>query len=113
MEATHSITVTEELLLREDFSYKKNALRKHLDQMEKSDTEFFTLVHKIFIDEGQKGEIVDEMVQKTKRLEVRNRNLLSDTHFKIGQVVNRFNEQVDEMKQQQVTITYENMFAMK
>ena len=113
MSETQSITVTEELLPWEDFSYKKDTLRKYADHIGKCDTEFFSLINKIFIDEGQKGEIVDEMVLKTKQLEVWNTNLLFDVNFKIGQVVNRFDEQVDEMKQQQMTIIYENEFAMK
>lgn len=113
MSETQSITVTEELLPWEDFSYKKDTLRKQADQIGRCDTEFFSLVNKIFIDEGQKGEIVDEMVLKTKQLEVWNTNLLLDVNFKIGQVVNRFDEQVDEMKKQRITMTFENIFAIK
>ncbi len=113
MSETQSITVTEELLSWEDFSYKKDTLRRHADQIASCDTEFFLLVNKIFIDEGQKGEIVDEMVLKTKQLEVWNTNLLLDVNLRIGQIVNRFDEQVDEMKQQRITITYENVFAIK
>lgn len=107
MEQTeHSIKVTERLLPSEDFSYKKTSLRKHLEQIEGCDSDFFSLTNKIFIDEGQKGEIVDEMISKTSKLRVWNTNLLLDVHSKIGQIVNRFDEQVEEMKKQQITITY-------
>lgn len=112
MDETHSITVREELLPWEDFSYKKDTLRNYADRIGRCDTDFFSLVNKIFIDEGEKGEIVEAMVLKTKQLEVWNSNLLLDVHFRIGQVVNRFDEQVDEMKQQQIRITYENVFAI-
>ncbi|MEI3599643.1 MULTISPECIES: hypothetical protein [unclassified Oceanobacillus] len=78
MSETHSITVTEDLLPLKDFSYKKDTLIRHADRIRKCDTEFFSLVNKTFIDEGQKGEIVDEMVLKTKQLEVWNTNLLFD-----------------------------------
>ncbi|RDW15838.1 hypothetical protein CWR48_19125 [Oceanobacillus arenosus] len=112
MKETHSITVMEKLLPWEDFSYKKDLLRKYADHIGRCDTEFFSLVNKIFIDEGEKGEIVDEMILKTKQLEVWNTNLLLDVNYKISQVVNRFDDQVDEMKQQRITITYENIFAI-
>ena len=113
MSETHSITVKEDLLPWEDFSYKKKTLRIYADRIGECNTEFFSLVNKVFIDEGQKGEIVDEMILKTKQLEVWNTNLLLDVNIRIGQIVNRFDEQVDEMKQQRITITYENEFAIK
>lgn len=107
MEQTeHSIKVTEQLLPSEDFSYKKTSLRKHVEQIDRCDTDFFSLTNKIFIDEGQKGEIVDEMISKTSQLKVWNINLLQDVDAKIGQIVNRFDEQVEEMKKQRITITY-------
>ncbi|WP_249870808.1 hypothetical protein [Oceanobacillus saliphilus] len=108
MGETHTITVMEKLLPYEDFSYKKDLLRKYADHIGKCDKDFFSLVNNIFVDEGEKGEIVDEMILKTKQLEVWNTNLLMDVNFRIGQVVNRFNDQVDGMKEQQITITYEN-----
>ncbi|WP_249869554.1 hypothetical protein [Oceanobacillus saliphilus] len=112
MDETRSISVTEKLLPYEDFSYKKDLLRKYADHIGKCDKNFFSLINNIFVDEGEKGEIVDEMILKTKQLEVWNTNLLMDVNFRIGQVVNRFNDQVDEMKQQRITITHENIFPI-
>ncbi|MEC5422972.1 hypothetical protein QGM71_05600 [Virgibacillus sp. C22-A2] len=113
MDEMHSISVTEKLLPYEDFSYKKDLLRKYADYIGKCDKDFFSLVNNIFVDEEEKGEIVDEMILKTKQLEVWNTNLLMDVNFRIGQVVNRFNDQVDEMKQQRITITYENILVFE
>jgi len=111
VEDLESITVTEELLPQEDYSYKKETLLKYANNISECNADFSALVNRIFIDGGEKGKIVDEMTTKTKQLEVWNTSLLLDVNYRIGQIVNRFEEQVDDMKSQQVTISYENIFV--
>ncbi|GAB3804265.1 hypothetical protein [Virgibacillus kimchii] len=110
MDEVKSITVNERILPQEDFSHKKDALRKYAEEISDCDADFFALVDNIFLDE--KGEIVEEMLTKTKQMQVWNNNLLLETNFRINQVVNRFNEQADEMKIQRVTYRYKKVFEM-
>lgn len=112
MDDLHSMKVTEELLPREDFSDKKEALRKYVDRVSELDKDFSALVNSVFIGEGEKGEIVDQMLAKTKQMEIWNTNLLIDVDHSIGQIVNRFEEQVDDMKTQELTITYEDLLVL-
>lgn len=107
MDNVKSITVNEKLLSREDFSHKKDTLRKYAEEISNCDADFFALTEKIFLDE--KGEIVEEMLTKTKQLQVWNNNLLMETNLRISQIVNRFDEQADEMKTQKVTYTYRKL----
>jgi uncharacterized protein Yka (UPF0111/DUF47 family) len=108
MDETKSITVNERILPPEDFSHKKDMLRKYAEEISECDADFFALVENVFIDE--KGEIVEEMITKTKQMQVWNNNLLMETNLRISQVVNRFETQVDDMKTQKVTYAYKQLF---
>lgn len=92
------------------FSYKKDRLRKYITEINEYEASFFNLVDKVFVD--QKGEMVEAMLKKTKQMQVSNNNLLFDVHYKIGQIVNRFQEQVDDLKKQQVTYYYTELIKI-
>lgn len=70
------------------------------------------MVNQVFLDEGQKGEIVDEMADKTKQMETWNQNLLMEVNERINQIVHRFEEQVDDMKTQEVIYKYKDSVKM-
>lgn len=108
MEDYHSITVTERLLVSEDFSHKKEELQKHKDALSKNDEAFFSLVNKIIVGEDQKGEIVEAMKEETKLFTEQNNNLLDQVEQEINKAVNQLDNQIDAMKSQLLTITYEN-----
>lgn len=108
MDETKSITVNERMLPSEDFSHKKDTLRKYAEEISECDADFFALIENVFLDE--KGEIVEEMITKTKQMQVWNNNLLMETNLSISQIVNSFDAQVDEMKTQKVTYAYKQLF---
>ncbi|WP_010531762.1 hypothetical protein [Lentibacillus jeotgali] len=102
----HSITVTEQLLDSEDFSDKKGILKRHTEKINECDTDFFKRVDSIIVNEEQKGEIVDSMLEETKKLKRQNFDLIEDVNQQITNTVTKFNEQVEEMKTQRLTIRY-------
>ncbi|MEC2158700.1 hypothetical protein [Virgibacillus halodenitrificans] len=104
----HSITVRERILASEDFSHKKDTLMLYKNNLETLDKDFFTLVNGIIINEEQKGEVVEAMQQKTKTFRDKNENLLSQLDTEITRISNTLDDQIDDMKTQRMTITYED-----
>lgn len=102
----HSITVTEQLLDSEDFSDKKGVLKRYTEKINEYDTDFFKRVDDIIVNEDQKGEIVESMLEKTKSLKRQNLDLMEDVNQQINKTVTKLNEQVEEMKTQRLTIRY-------
>ncbi|GGB59303.1 hypothetical protein GCM10011409_40950 [Lentibacillus populi] len=102
----HAITVTEKILASEDLSDKKGILKKHTNRINDYDKAFFNLVDSIIVNEDQKGEIVEAMLEKTKKFKSHNLNLLEDVDQQINKTVNNLNEQVEDMKTQLLTIKY-------
>ena len=102
----HSITITEQLVDSEDFSDKKVTLKRHAENINECDMDFFKRVDDIIVNEDQKGEIVDAMLEKTKKLKRHNLDLIEEVNQQINKTVTKFNEQVDDMKTQRLTIRY-------
>ncbi|MBU5266816.1 hypothetical protein [Virgibacillus proomii] len=103
-----TITVTERIVASEDLTHKKQILRGYTDAIYQCDTAFLKLMDDIIVNEEQKGEIVEAMKEETKKLTTYNRNLLEHVDKRINKMVEGLDEQVDEMKKQSLTITYEN-----
>lgn len=108
MDDLHSITVTESLLPSEDFSHKKDILRKHVGNILEQDDQFYKLIDNVIVGEDQEGKIVDAIQNETRLLQMRNISIGLDVNYKINKLVTNFNEQVEEMKEQRLTITYED-----
>ncbi|QKY70146.1 hypothetical protein [Lentibacillus sp. CBA3610] len=104
----HSITITEQLLDSEDFSDKKVTLKRHAENINECDTDFFKRVDDIIINEDQEGEIVESMLEETKKLQRQNLDLLEDVNRQINRTVTKLNEQIDDMKTQRLTIRYQD-----
>jgi len=104
----YSITVTESLLPSEDFSHKKDTLRKHMENIMEQDDQFYKLIGNVSVGENQEGKIVDALQNETRLLQMRNISTGLDVNYKINKLVTNFNEQVEDMKEQRLTITYEN-----
>lgn len=103
-----TITVTEKVIASENLTHKKQILRKYTEEIFAIDKTFFNLMDDIIVNEDQKGEIVESMQEETKRITTYNRNLLDHIDKRILRIVRGLDEQVDEMKSQRMTITYEN-----
>ncbi|AUJ23634.1 hypothetical protein CAI16_15105 [Virgibacillus dokdonensis] len=108
MKDIESITVTEKIVASENLMHKKQILRKYTEEIFKIDKTFFNLMDDIIVNEDQKGEIVEAMKEETKKLTTYNRNLLEHIDKRMNKIVQRLDEQVDEIKSQRMTITYEN-----
>ncbi|HLR63329.1 MAG TPA: hypothetical protein VK097_12940 [Lentibacillus sp.] len=102
----HSITVTEQLLDSKDFSGKKGQLKRLTEKIDESDTDFFKRVDSIIVNEDQKGEIVDSMLEETKKLKRQNSDLIEEVNQQINKTVTKLNEQADEIKTQRMTLRY-------
>ncbi|WP_152655092.1 hypothetical protein [Oceanobacillus sp. CFH 90083] len=107
MEDLQTITVTEQLLPNEDYSNKKQILRDYLEEINDIDEDIYKKIDEIIIGENQKGEIVEALLSE-KVLMRREYMLKLITYLQVGTIVNNFTEQVEDMKQQKLTITYEN-----
>nr|WP_318540369.1 hypothetical protein [Terribacillus saccharophilus] len=103
-----TFTVTEQLIPNEDYTYKKQTLRKLVEDIQSKDDEFYTLVNNIIVGEDQKGKIIEAMKKETNQRKDHSEELLKDVFEKINKAVNSFNEQVEEMKEQRLSITYED-----
>ncbi|WP_085992900.1 hypothetical protein [Oceanobacillus senegalensis] len=104
----HSITVTEQILESKDLTHKKAILLKYKNRLGELDQSLYNLVNNIIIGEDQKGEVVDAMWLETILYMFRNRGILSQLETRINGAVDELDTQVDDMKTQQMTITYED-----
>lgn len=99
-----TLTIREKISKVEDFSYKKDILRKYIREIGESNLSFYALFHEVFLD--QEGKIIRELNYRTNQLFVQNNFHLSVTYKRANHIVDRFELQVDEMKTQRVTYTY-------
>lgn len=97
---------TKRLLPEEDFSYKKDILKKYVEDIIELDENFYNLVNNIIVSEDQKGKIVDSMKTITFLRKKRDQELTFFLPIKVMGIVGNYNEQVEDMKMQQLMITY-------
>lgn len=97
---------TKSLLPEEDFSYKKDILKKYVEEIIELDEHFYNLVNNIIVSEDQKGKIVDSMKTITFLRKKRDQELTFLLPMKVSGIVGNYNEQVEDMKRQQLLITY-------
>ena len=98
---------TEQLIPNKDYSVKKKALTTPIDGIRENDERFYSYVNKIIISEDQKGKIIDAMKKETTSRMNHDEGLCEDVTRKINKAVNTFNEQVADMKEQRISVTYE------
>lgn len=99
---------TEQLIPNKDYSEKKKALTTPIDGIRENDEQFYSYVNKIIISEDQKGKIIDAMKKETANRMNHDDTLCEDVTRKINKAVNTFNEQASDMKEQRITVTYED-----
>lgn len=103
----HTIWVKEKLLSTTDLSDKKTALKKYTDNIDDCDESLFKLVEDVIVGD-QEADIVDTLKEKTEKLKKDNRELLGDTDERIDKMVRNLSEQVEDIKEQRLKITYED-----
>ncbi len=102
----NSLTITEQLRPSDDLLYKKKILKRYIEEMVALDEDFYKLVDSVIVDEEQKGKVIDSMLEQTQQLKSENLRLLEDVDNQIMKLVNNLNEQVEDIKQQRMTLTY-------
>lgn len=106
-DSAHTIWITEKLLSQVDLSDKKQTLKKYTANINDCDKDLFTLVEEVIVDD-QEAEIVKVLADKTKKLKKHNQELLEDTDQRIHKMVINLNEQVEDIKEQPLKITYKD-----
>ncbi|MFS0562051.1 hypothetical protein AB1K91_15045 [Terribacillus sp. 179-K 1B1 HS] len=99
---------TEQLIHNGDHSDKKKVLKTPIDGIRENDKDFYSYVNKIIISEDQKGKIIDAMKKETTDRMKHDEVICEDITKKVNKAVNTFNEQVTEMKEQRISVTYED-----
>ncbi|MGP4039673.1 hypothetical protein ACTWP4_07205 [Gracilibacillus sp. D59] len=105
-ETLHTITISEVIMDSEDLQHKKTILKRHTEEIVEQDDHFYKLIDSIFINEDQKGEIIDSMLEQTQRLKRENLQIVEDVDQQIVKLVTNLNDQVDDIKEQRMTLTY-------
>lgn len=108
MEDLQTITVTEQLIPNEDYSEKKQILRDYLEEINDIDVDIYKRIDEIIIGENQKGEIVEALLSEKALLRQREFIIKQVAYLQVGTIVNNFTEQVEDLKEQKMTITYED-----
>src|SRR5699024_5058130 len=103
----HTNGVKETQLSTTDLSDKKTALKKYTDNIDDCDESLYKLVEDVIVRE-QEADIVDTLKEKTEKLKKDNRELLGDTDERIDKMVRNLSEQVEDIKEQRLKITYED-----
>src|SRR5699024_10511515 len=102
-----TIWVKEKLLRTTDLSDKKTALKKYTDNIDDCDESLFKLVEDVTVGD-QEAEIVDTLKEKTEKRKKNNGELLGETDERIDTLVRKLSEQVEDIKEQRLKITYED-----
>lgn len=106
-EDTYTTWAVERLLPEEDLSGKKQTLRQYTDRIDDTDQDLRKLINEVIADD-QKSEIVESLEEATQKLKKHNQELLEDADQRIQQMVANLNEQVEDLKEQRMKITYED-----
>src|SRR5699024_2633854 len=111
-EDTYTTWAVERLLPEEDLSGKKQTLRQYTDRIDDTDQDLRKLINEVIADD-QKGEIVESLEEATQKLKKHKRELLEDADQRIQQMVANLNEQVEDLKEQRMKITYEDPLSAR
>ncbi|MBN8208898.1 hypothetical protein JI666_09090 [Bacillus sp. NTK071] len=90
----------------EDHLYKTNVLQSIVEQIEDQDQKFKSLIRNVIVGEQQDGEWAESVEETTDKLTKRAMHMTSDLKDQIKHGVITFDQQVEKMKEQNVTITY-------
>src|SRR5699024_10656804 len=77
------------------------------ENIDDCDESLFKLVEDVIVGD-QEADIVDTLKEKTEKLKKENRELLGDTDERIDKMVRNLSEQVEDIKEQRLKITYED-----
>ena len=101
-----SINFTTRLLPTESHLYKKDKLQKFVDAIHEEDLNFLKLVQDIMTGDASRGKIVEAIEQNANELYQNNESALQLVSSEIWRMVQSFDNQVEDMKTQSMTIYY-------
>lgn len=108
MPSDESITITEQILPTEDQLYRKQSFQSALDRIAEVDQQLQQLVIRFGSEGGSSGKTIEAMEEKASQQRTSHTVVLNDSETTIDQSIQRFDEQVDAMKTQNMTIYYKN-----
>jgi hypothetical protein len=103
-----TITISHRLLPKVDLISKRDPLKKHMDTIESIDQSLMTLASNIIVGENQQGEIAEAMLKETSLYQTNCANLLEQLRHEMTRAVLTLDTQVDNMKTQPITLTFES-----
>ncbi|KGX89853.1 hypothetical protein N781_09040 [Pontibacillus halophilus JSM 076056 = DSM 19796] len=107
MRDTHQLTVTDRLLPYESQLYKEKELISILEEIQVVDEQWLSLIRDMFVEESQKGDIVEAMMDLTDNLSSSNKLLVEAIEVDLSKTIRMLDQQVDRLKEQRMTLTYE------
>jgi hypothetical protein len=99
--------VTKQILASEDHTYKSTILKRYTNEIASLDQQFLKLVKDIIFEEDSRGKVITAIENKADEQFKKNTMLLETADTRITKIVQKFDEQVDDMKTQSMTIYYE------
>lgn len=90
----------------DDHLYKINILNQFVDQIEDQDHQFQAMIQNVIVGEEQDGEWANSMEESTNKFTKKAELITADLKDEIKRSVITYDQQVEQMKQQEVTITY-------
>ncbi|TDL30939.1 hypothetical protein E2R51_16585 [Jeotgalibacillus sp. S-D1] len=108
MPSDESISITEQILPTEDQLYRKQSFISALDRIAEVDQQLQQLVKRFGSEGGSSGKTIEAMEEKANQQRTSQNIILNSAESTIDQAIKRFDEQVDAMKTQNMTIYYKN-----
>ncbi|MDG5473134.1 hypothetical protein P6709_15380 [Jeotgalibacillus sp. ET6] len=108
MATEESINVTHQIVDSEEHLYRKQYFQSSLDRIADVDEQVYKLIKKFGSEGGSKGKLIESMEEKADQQFIRNKAVLEEADDTIDQAIKSFDEQVDAMKTQNMTIYYKD-----
>lgn len=105
-------TFQRKLLTYEDIRYKTKILQTHLQDLHECNQEFNNLFVDLIVSGDQSGRIMERAREKLDTVKNKNNYLLEELDRQIVHSVNNLHGQVDDMKTQSITVTYEPLYCI-
>lgn len=102
----YSVNLTARILPYESHLDKKDKLQQYVDAIREEDRKFLKLVQDIMADDASTGKIVEAIDQNAIEQHQKNEVALQLVSSDISKMVQSFDDQVDDMKTQSMTIDY-------
>lgn len=102
----NSFNLTTRILPTESHLDKKDKLQQHVDAIHEEDKNFLKIVQDVMAKDASTGKTVEAIEQNAKEQDQKNETALQLVSSEIWRMVQTFDDQVEDMKTQSMTIYY-------